>query len=119
VRAGGLVSFTVRNGDALAYRPGARGQWRAALEAFDATSYVNELGAPATAHRLADVLSWCDDLGLEVERWYGVRVLSDGLQDDAPDPETLDDCLAAEVEAGRRDPYRRLGSQLHVIARRR
>ena len=37
---GHRISLTVRNGDALAYRPGARGQWRAAL-AFHSTSYVN------------------------------------------------------------------------------
>lgn len=118
-RLGGLISFTVRNGDALAYRPGVRGQWRAALEAFDATTYVNELGASAYAHRLDEVLSWCDDLGLRVEQWYGVRVLTDGCAaDERPVRSALADCLAAEVEAGRRDPYRRLGSQLHVLARR-
>lgn len=119
-RVDGLVSFTVRNGDALAYRPGVRGQWRAALESFDATTYVNELGAPARAQRLEEVLSWCRELSLEVERWYGVRVLTDGLAPDVlPDPEVLDECLAAEVEAGRRDPYRWFGSQFHIIARRR
>lgn len=26
------------------------------------------------------------------------------------------DCIAVEIEAGRRGPYRRLGSQIHVIA---
>lgn len=120
VRAGGLVSFTVRNGDALAFRPGVRGDWPAALAAYDATTYTNELGASATAHRLADVLDWCDELGLDVEGWYGVRVLTDGVPAGAPpDPDTLAACLAAEVEAGRREPYRRFGSQLHVIARKR
>jgi SAM-dependent methyltransferase len=118
-RVGGLISFTVRNGDALAYRPGVRRRWRAALEAFDATTYVNELGASARADRLDEVLSWCDGLGLRVERWYGVRVLTDGCAaDERPVQSELAECLAAEVEAGRRDPYRRLGSQLHVIARR-
>jgi hypothetical protein len=119
VRAGGLLSFTVRNGDALAYRPGVRGQWSAALDAFDATTYINELGAPASAHRLDEVLSWCGELRLDVEHWYGVRVFTDGSGANAvPHPETLDECLAAEVEAGRRDPYRWFGSQFHIIARR-
>ncbi|GAA1964372.1 methyltransferase domain-containing protein [Nocardioides panacihumi] len=118
-RPGGLLSFTFRNGDALAYRPGLRGQWQAALAAFDASRYVNELGAQAHAHRLDDVLGWCARLDLRIERWYGVRVLTDGRPaDEPPDPETLADCLAAELEAGRRDPYRRLASQIHVIARR-
>lgn len=119
VGARGRLSFTVRNGDALAYRPGIRGRWAEARAAFDADTYVNELGADAHAHRLQEVLGWCTDLGLCVENWYGVRVLTDALPADAtPDPETLADCLAAEVEAGRRDPYRQLGSMLHVVARR-
>lgn len=119
VRVGGLVSFTVRNGDALAYRPGIRGQWASALEAFDSRSYVNELGAPARADRIDEVLSWCRELNLDVEQWYGVRVLTDGWPVDvSPDPAVLEECLAAEVEAGRRDPYRWFGSQFHIIARK-
>ncbi|MEU0314208.1 methyltransferase domain-containing protein [Nocardioides sp. NPDC006273] len=118
IRPGGLLSFTMRNGDALALRPGLRGQWAKALAAFDDMTYVNELGADAEAHRLEDVLGWCERAGLSVEAWYGVRVFTDGREAaEAPDPDTLQECLAAEVEAGRRDPYRRVGSQIHIIAR--
>lgn len=118
VRPGGLLSFTVRNGDALAFRPGIRGDWGAALAAFESSGYVNELGADATAHRLDDVLAWCTDSDLDVEAWYGVRVFTDPVDPDAvPHPGSLADCLAAEVEAGQRDPYRRLASQLHILAR--
>lgn len=120
VANGGTLSITFRNQEALAYRPGLRRQWRRALAAFDATTYVNELGADAQAHTLDDVTVWCEDSGLQIERWYGVRVLTDGASaDEMPDHESLADCIAAEVEAGRRDPYRRLGSQIHVIARAR
>ena len=119
LKPGGRISFTVRNGDALAYRPGARGQWRAALEAFHSTSYVNELGANARAHRLDEVLGWCADLGLEVQAWYGVRVFTDARPaSERADPDSFEDCLAAERLAGRTDPYRRLASQLHFIAQR-
>lgn len=115
----GRLSFTVRNGDALAYRPGIRGRWAEARSAFEAATYVNELGVPAHAHRLQETLGWCVALGIELEEWYGVRVLTDGLAADAePEPATLEDCLAAEVEAGRRDPYRHFGSMLHVVGRR-
>lgn len=36
---GGLLSLLVRNGDALAMRPGLSGDWRSALAAFDTTAY--------------------------------------------------------------------------------
>jgi 2-polyprenyl-3-methyl-5-hydroxy-6-metoxy-1,4-benzoquinol methylase len=119
LKVGGRISFTVRNGDALAYRPGLRGDWKAALEAFHSTSYVNELGAQANAHRLDEVLGWCADLGLQVLAWYGVRVFTDpSPASERPDPESFEDCLAVERLAGRTDPYRRLASQLHVVAQR-
>jgi SAM-dependent methyltransferase len=120
-RPGGLVSFTFRNGDALAHRPGLRGDWRGALEAFGSSDhYINELGAGARAHRLDDVRVWCQELDLDIEQWYGVRVLTDSRPaEEMPDPTSIQDCLAVVVEAGRRDPYRALGSQLHVVARQR
>lgn len=117
LRVGGRISFTVRNGDALAYRPGVRGDWKGALDAFHSRSYVNELGALASAHRLDEVLGWCADLGLEVLAWYGVRVFTDPwTASERPDAESFEDCLEAERLAGRSDPYRRLASQLHVVA---
>lgn len=115
---GGLVSFTVRNGDALAYRPGIRGDFAAALAAFESVGYRNELGVDAYAHRRADVEKWCSATGLDIVEWYGVRVLTDGVPSSAtPDDVDLAACLAAEVDAGRRDPYRALGSMLHFVAR--
>lgn len=119
LNVGGRISFTVRNGDALAYRPGVRGDWKGTLAAFNSTSYVNELGAEASAHRLDEVLRWCSELGLEVLAWYGVRVFTDARPaSERPEPESFADCLAAERLAGRTDPYRRLASQLHVVAQR-
>lgn len=116
VAPGGLLSFTVRNGDALAYRPGARGEYTQALAAFDSTKYVNELGVHAQAHRRHDIEQWSHRAGLHIAAWYGVRVLTDGLPASAT-AEDIDvsSCLEAEVQAGRRDPYRHLGSQLHFI----
>jgi len=97
-----------------------RGQWAEASSAFEATTYVNELGVPASAHTFDEVTTWLDELGLDVEAWYGVRVFTDAAPADAPLPaHGLDALLEAEFEAGRRDPYRQLGAQLHVLARRR
>lgn len=118
VAPGGRLSFTVRNGDALAYRPGIRGEFEAALSAMEATGYRNDLGIEAVAHTRSEVLDWCRALGLDIEAWYGVRVFTDGVSADASlDSVDLDACLAAEVEAGQRDPYRALGSMLHFVAK--
>ena len=52
---GGLVSLLVRNGDALAMRPGLLGDWAACAEAFDSDRYPNRIGVTARADRLADL----------------------------------------------------------------
>jgi S-adenosylmethionine-dependent methyltransferase len=121
VAEGGLLSLTFRNGSALAFRPAMRRDWRGALDAFDAATYRNELGVHAHADRLEDVETDLQDLGLGIAAWYGVRVFTDPDDPDDAPPATdeLAALLAAEEEAGARDPYRWFGSQLHVIAVRR
>ena len=117
---GGLLSITFRNGDALAFRPGMRAQWTAALHAFDQATYINELGVQAQAHRLDDVLSRLERLGFGLVQWYGVRVFTDPADSgEAPPAEELDELLEAEWLASCRDPYRGLGSQIHLVVRRR
>jgi S-adenosylmethionine-dependent methyltransferase len=116
----GLLSLTFRNRDALAFRPGMRREWAAALKAFDASQYVNELGVLATAHRLSDLTTLIERLGFEVEAWYGVRVFTDPCDADEPVPDdNLEALLEAEWLASSRDPYRALGAQIHLLARRR
>ncbi|MGP4097510.1 methyltransferase domain-containing protein [Nonomuraea sp. KM90] len=112
---GGLLSLLVRNGDALAMRPGLLGDWEGALRAFGGTGYVNRLGVPARADRLGELAGRLAVHGLEVRQWYGVRVFSDTFPDDAPIPENLDDLLAAEERAGRTDPYRGVSALIHLI----
>lgn len=117
---GGLLSFTVRNGDGLAMRPGLRRQWSTALAALDAVHYTNDLGADARADRLDDIVTELDAQDLAVEAWYGVRVMTDWVAADVPVPddnEELDSLLDLEEQAGARDPYRRLGAQFHFLAR--
>jgi S-adenosylmethionine-dependent methyltransferase len=117
---GGIVSLLVRNGDALAIRPGMRGDWAAAEVAFDSTSYLNRIGVQARADRLADLTAGLAAHQLAVQSWYGVRVFTDLADDDAPapDPGVLERLLACEERAGRTDPYRAVAALLHVIARR-
>ena len=117
---GGLLSVTFRNRAALAFRPGLRQDWSGALAAFDASTYVNELGLRARAHELDEVTAYLDEFGLSRTAWYGVRVFTDAAEADAQLPaDDLACLLDAEFEAGRRDPYRQLASQIHLIAQRR
>ena len=115
---GGLVSLLVRNGDALAMRPGLLGDWATAAAAFDGTTYDNGLGVTARADRLVDLTARLDTHGLTVRAWYGVRVLTDTADPDAAPPPDLDALLACEERAGATDPYRRVAALTHVVAER-
>ena len=119
---GGIVSLLVRNGDALAMRPGLAGDWPAAAAAFGSVAYANRLGSTARADRLGELTTRLTAAGLEVTAWYGVRVFTDtdpSTPDDAEPPADLEALLACEEQAGRTDPYRQVAALLHVIARRR
>ena len=112
--------MTFRSGHALAMRPALRGDWAGALAAFGTDRYTNELGVDARADLLDDVVNDLASCGLDLVEWYGVRVFNDAVAIDAGLPEGVDlaELLDAEDQAGRTDPYRILGSQLHVIAHR-
>ena len=118
VAQGGLVSLLVRNGDALAMRPGLLGDWAAVTAAFEGTDYVNRIGVQARADKLDDLTGRLTDRNLSVLAWYGVRVFTDSAADDAPvpDPEQLGVLLACEERAGRTDPYRRVAALVHIVA---
>ncbi|GAA1668007.1 methyltransferase domain-containing protein [Nonomuraea maheshkhaliensis] len=112
---GGLLSLLVRNGDALAMRPGLTRDWTGALRAFEGMGYRNRLGVDARADRLDELTERLGAQGLEVRQWYGVRVFSDAVPKDEPVPDDLYDLLAAEEKAGRTDPYRRVAALTHLI----
>jgi SAM-dependent methyltransferase len=127
---GGMLSVLARNGDALAWRPASRHDWRAAIRMLDESEaarvegrdafYRNEIGVDARADTLASLTSACADAGLDVQAWGGVRVASDDVPVDEPAPrgDELADLLDVEERLGATDPYRALGTLLHVIARR-
>ncbi|GAA2785707.1 methyltransferase domain-containing protein [Streptomyces rameus] len=111
---GGLLSLLVRNGDALAMRPGLSGDWAGALSAFDTTTYTNRLGLDVRADRLTALAATLDGIAAPLHAWYGVRVFTDTAADDAPIPDDLETLLAAEERAGRTDPYRGVAALLHL-----
>ena len=69
VKTGGRASITFRNGDALAMRPGLRGDWAAALAALESTDYTNELGLPAHACTAAEIDVALASAGLRPDAW--------------------------------------------------
>ncbi|MEV5385018.1 methyltransferase domain-containing protein [Streptomyces sp. NPDC052721] len=111
---GGLLSLLVRNGDALAMRPGLAGDWSGALSAFDTTAYRNRLGLDVRADRLAALTATLDGIAAPLHAWYGVRVFTDTAADDAAVPDDLETLLAVEERAGRTDPYRGVAALLHL-----
>jgi S-adenosylmethionine-dependent methyltransferase len=115
VRPGGLVSILTKNAAALAMRPALEGRFRDALDAFEADRDVGGLGVATTAHTLRGLAAQLEAHGLDLAAWYGVRVFTDHLGDRPPGPDDRA-VLAAEWEAGRRDPYRAVARLLHVLA---
>ncbi|MGH3712140.1 MAG: methyltransferase [Micromonosporaceae bacterium] len=114
---GGLVSVLAKNGEGLAMRPGIEGRWSDALAMFDRREEVGNLGVPSRGDSVRSVREGLAAAGAETIAWYGVRVFTDHLRDQPVGPD-FDHVVAAEWEAGRRDPYRQVARLLHVLARR-
>lgn len=114
----GTVSLLVRNGDALAMRPGLLGDWDGVGKAFDSAVYQNRIGVNARADRLTELTDELTRRQLSVPQWYGVRVFTDTAASDAPLPDeaSLQAILDFEERAGRTDPYRRVAALLHLVA---
>ncbi|GAA1680267.1 methyltransferase domain-containing protein [Streptomyces yatensis] len=113
---GGLLSLLVRNGDALAMRPGLAGDWGTALTAFDSPSYTNRIGLPVRADRREELAETLTAIGAPLHAWYGVRVFTDLAPDHAEPPGSpeWERLLTAEERAGRTDPYRAVAALLHL-----
>ena len=114
---GGLLSLVVRNGDALALRPGLLGDWAGALDAFGSAGYTNRLGLATRADRRERLTAILAGIGVPLRAWYGVRVFTDTASDRAlapRDPGELALLLEAEERAGRTDPYRGVAALLHL-----
>lgn len=112
--ADATLSVLVRNGLAMAMRDGLRGDYPAALRAFDTRRYTNRLGLQAQAHTPDFIDHALRPFGWQRQRWYGVRVFTDHSDEPAPAAAELTDLLAAELQAGARDPYRQVAALLHL-----
>ncbi|MEV5883154.1 methyltransferase domain-containing protein [Streptomyces sp. NPDC052020] len=123
---GGLLSLLVRNGDALAMRPGLSGDWAGALAAFDTTARLphprtdpdggiaHRPGPDVRADRLATLTATLAGIGAPLHTWYGVRIFTDTAADGGAVPDDIETLLAVEERAGRTDPYRGVAALLHL-----
>jgi S-adenosylmethionine-dependent methyltransferase len=131
IAPGGFLAAAVRTATSALWRPAARGDWQAALAAFDEHDraltegrdmrYCNEIGAPARADNLEALTAVATAYGLQLENWYGVRIAVDLDElDPAPpsDPRELAALLDVEERLGATDPYRQLGQLAHLILRK-
>jgi len=112
---GGVVSIAAKNKECLAVRPALAGRWTEALAAFETDRQVNGLDVDTRADTVDDLSRLLTDCQVEPVAWYGVRLFTDGWAPDDPPLDTEADVLAVELEASRRDPYRRLSRLFHLV----
>jgi SAM-dependent methyltransferase len=116
-RRGGLISLLTRNRAGIAMRAGMTGKWSEVVEAFDARFYDNRLGIEAVrADEPDEVRAAFHGAGATTVAWYGVRLFTDHWNQERPSA-GFPGILAAELEAGRRDPFRSVAALTHTIAR--
>ena len=116
-RRGGLISLLTRNRAGIAMRAGMSGRWTESLEAFDARTYDNRLGIRAVrSDEPTEVRAAFQAVGATTVAWYGVRLFTDHWGQERLDGD-FPRILAAEEEAGRRDPFRSVAALTHTIAR--
>lgn len=117
---GGVVSVLAKSAATMALRPAFEGRWGDALRAFDETDEVNALGLLTRGDTVDDLTARFTRHGVDTVAWYGVRLFVETWPPDREAPaQDVDDILAVELEASRRDPYRRLSRLFHLVGRRR
>ncbi len=116
---GAVVSVAAKNARAMALLPALQGQWEEALAAFDARTQVNGLGVTTRGDTVEELSDLYQAHGVDPVAWYGVRLFTDGWLDRSSLGEPTPAMVAAELEAGRRDPYRQLSRMFHLVGRRR
>jgi S-adenosylmethionine-dependent methyltransferase len=119
----GIVSIMAGNADAAAVRPALERRWDDALAAFDARTEIRVLGLPTRADTVEELGELLRSRGVAPQDWYGVWLFVDwfdmsGAALDPDDSAQLAAAARVELEAGRRDPYRRLSRIFHLVGRK-
>ena len=117
-QSGGTISVLTRNRASIAMRAGMKGDWPEAISGFDARYYTNRLGIEdVRADEPEEVAQALVASDARVLAWFGVRLFTDHWEVAEP-PANIADLINAEEQAGRREPYKRVTSLTHTIARR-
>ncbi|RZQ60144.1 methyltransferase [Amycolatopsis suaedae] len=117
---GGIVSIMTGNAHAMAVQPAMERRWDDALAAFDTRTGIGVLGVRGRADTVEEISDLVRGHGVEPLRWYGVWLFADwhefgGTQLDLAEAERV---AEVELEASRRDPYRRLSRVFHLLSRK-
>jgi S-adenosylmethionine-dependent methyltransferase len=117
---GGIVSIMTGNADAMAVRPALEQRWDDTLAAFEARTEIGVLGVPTRADTVEELSELVRSHGVQPLRWYGVWLFVDWLEFSGVelDPSDAAQVAAVELEASRRDPYRRLSRTFHLVGRK-
>lgn len=115
--ANGIISVMALNAASLAVRPALEHRWTDARAAFDAHGERGVLGLDTRADTVDGLSHLLTDHGASPLAWYGVWLFTDWMTLDR-DEDELTRIAEVELEASRRDPYRRLSRVFHLVARR-
>lgn len=113
----GVVSVLALNAATLAVRPALEHRWQDAQTAFDAHGERGVLGLDTRADTVDDLSRMFTDHGAGPLAWYGVWLFTDWMTLD-DDDDALTQIAELELEASRRDPYRRLSRAFHLLVRK-
>ena len=105
-----------KNRDALPVRPAREGDFGEALRVMDDPIASGRIGIPNRAMSIGKLRSAMVVSGWLPTSWAGIRVYSDGVLEPL-DAQAFDTVMTLERAAAVRDPHRRLGRLLHVLAR--
>jgi S-adenosylmethionine-dependent methyltransferase len=112
-----VVSVLALNAATMAVRPALEHRWQDARAAFDSHGERGPLGVDTRADTVEDLSRMLTDHGARPLAWYGVLLFTDWMPLEADDDE-LSQIAEVELQASRRDPYRRLSRAFHLLARR-
>jgi S-adenosylmethionine-dependent methyltransferase len=115
-RPGAVLSSLEKNRDALAVRPSKQEDFAEALRVMDDPVASGRLGIPNRSLTVGELRALMLRTGWLPERWGGIRVYADGVIE-AVDDRTFDTIMELERRASVREPHRRFGRFLHVLAR--